>query len=144
MDARQAAYDNSVAALRRINPKAVPIAKADEPFAIARVSEQVRQTVAPAERAPSPEVMLYSRVNNMQGACAKLVAEAKRKGIPAELPPTDESDQGARLQMLNAFHDRLEKKIDYYNRTTQEQRAIDQLGIEFETSGSALMQRQRR
>jgi hypothetical protein len=63
----------------------------------------------------------------MQDAVATLVAKAKRKGIPAELP-SDKGDLGARLQMLNALFDSLEKKIAYHEGTTQEQQAIDELG----------------
>ena len=126
---RQDAYDRTVAALRAVNPKIAPIAKLGEPYAIERVSQQVRDTSPPAPAAQSPERMLISRVSAMQNSCASLVADAKRKGIPVEWPPTKEGDDlGYRLQTLNAFHDQLESKIAYYNRTTQEQRAIDVLG----------------
>jgi hypothetical protein len=88
--------------------------------------------VTPPESAPSPERMLHSRVNNMANAVAHLGAKAKSKGIPAELPPAnDDGDLGARLQMLNAAHDRLEKKIQYFDSTTKEQRAIDAMGMQF-------------
>jgi hypothetical protein len=127
-EARQAAYDRAVEALHRVNSKAVPVAAFDEVCAIPRVVEQVRRTVAPAEAAPSPERMLYSRVNNMANAVAALVAKARSKGIRAELPPNGEGDDlGARLQMLIALHESLEKKISYFDSTTKEQRAIDKI-----------------
>lgn len=123
---RQEAYDRCVRALGLINPNAVPVAGLGEVCAIPLVAEQARQAVAPV-RAGSPEHMLHSRVSNMQGAVATLVAEAKRKGIPAELPPSTEGDLGARLQMLVSMHEALESKIAYFNTTTKEQRAIDAL-----------------
>jgi hypothetical protein len=129
--ARRAAYQSAVDALHRVNPKAVPVAALDEVCSIPRVVEQARQAVAPPESAPSPEAMLHGRCNNMQNAVAHLVAKAKAKGIPAELPPADDDgDRGARLQMLNAMHDRLEKKIQYFDSTTKEQRAIDAMGMQ--------------
>ena len=128
--ARSAAYENAVAALRKINPKAVPVAKIEDAFSIPRVAEQARQAVAPPSRAASPEAMLHSRISNMENAVSVLVAEAKRKGIKAQLPPANgDGDLGARLQMLNAMHDKLEKDINYFNNTTREQRAIDSLGF---------------
>jgi hypothetical protein len=126
-DRRLAAYDGCISALHRLDPKAVPVARPDEAFAIPRVAEQARQATNPAPPAPSPERMLHSRVSAMQDAVATLVAKAKRKGIPAELP-SDKGDLGARLQMLNALFDSLEKKIAYHEGTTQEQQAIDELG----------------
>jgi hypothetical protein len=125
---RRDAYDRSLAAIHLINPNAVPIAAPHEPYAIERLADQARHTVAPPGRKPSPEGMLHSRVSNMQNAVANLVAEARGKGIAAELPPNDlGGDLGARLQELNALHDKLEKQIAYFNGTTQEQRAIDDL-----------------
>ena len=125
-DRRQAAYDNCVATLHRLDPKAVPVARPDEAFAIPRVAEQARQATNPAPPAPSPERMLIGRVSAMQDAVANLVAKAKRMGIPAELP-SDKGDLGERLQILVALFDSLEKKIAYHDGTTKEQRAIDTL-----------------
>lgn len=126
---RQTAYDRTVAALRAVNPEAVPIAKLVEPFAIERVAQQVRDTEPPKLPPLSPEHMLVGRVSAMQNSCASLVADAKRKHIPVEWPAIKEGDDlGLRLQTLNEFHDKLESKIAYYNSTTQEQRAIDVLG----------------
>lgn len=127
--ARQTAYDRTVAALRAVNPEAVPIAKLVEPFAIERVAQQVRDTEPPKLPPLSPEHMLVGRVSAMQNSCASLVADAKRKHIPVEWPAIKEGDDlGLRLQTLNAFHDQLESKIAYYNNTSPERRAIDNLG----------------
>jgi hypothetical protein len=127
---RQDAYDNAVAALHRVNPNAVPIAKLTDVSPIARVSQQVRDTSPPAATAASPEAMLSGRVSNMQNACATLVAEAKRKGIAIDWPAATKEgvELGTRLQALNAFHDAVERRITYFKTTTQEQRAIDNLG----------------
>jgi hypothetical protein len=135
-EVRQRVYDQAVEALHRVNPKAVPVASPDDPCAIPRVVEQARRTAPPQDAAPSPECMLHSRVRNMQGAVAELVAKAKRKGIAAELPAADEGgDLGARLQMFNAAHDKLERQIAYFDTTTKEQRAIDGLCIRIERLG---------
>jgi outer membrane murein-binding lipoprotein Lpp len=123
---RQDAYDNAVAALHRVNPKAVPVARPSDAFAIPLVAQQARDASPPALPAPSPEHMLIGRVNAMQNACASLFADAKRKGIRVEWPAIKD-DLGLRLQTLNAFHDQLEKKIEYHNNTTPERRAIDTL-----------------
>jgi hypothetical protein len=117
-----------VAALHRVNSKAVPVAQPGDVGAIARVSQQVRETEPPKEAPPSPERMLHSRASNMQGAVAELVAKAKRKGINTELPVIAETDLGARLQKLNAFHDQLERTVAYFDSTSKEQRAIDSIG----------------
>jgi hypothetical protein len=124
---RRDVYDQVVEDLHRIDPNAVPVAKLSDPYAIPRVSNQVRNTSPPADRTPSPEHMLVSRVSNMQEAVSKLVAEAKRKGISVGLPTDETGDLGARLQMLNNFHFNLERKLEYFERTTPEQRAIDEL-----------------
>jgi hypothetical protein len=125
---RQDAYDSVVAALHRVNPKAVPIARPGDVFAIPLVAQQVRETAPPAEPKPSPERMLHSRVSNMEGAVSELVARAKRKGIQTEVPVIKETDLGARLQKFIAFHDDLERTVAYFDATTKEQRAIDSLG----------------
>jgi hypothetical protein len=125
--ARQDAYDQAVEALHRVDPNAVPVAKPGDVYAIARVSDQVRNTTPPADREPTPEHMLITRAINMQGAVAKLIAEAKRNGVPVSTPPDTSGDPGGRLQALNDYHYQLEKKVTYYSQTTPEQRAIDEL-----------------
>jgi hypothetical protein len=125
---RQKAYDDAVAALHRVAPKIAPVAKPDEAFAIPRVAQQAREAVAPPPPPASPERMLHGRVSNMWNAVAELVAQAKRKGIEVEFPTIKQSDDlGYQLQVLNEAHDRLEKQIEYFDSTTKEQRAIDQL-----------------
>jgi hypothetical protein len=126
--ARQLAYDRVVGELQKIDPKAIPIAKPDEAFAIGRVAQQAREAVPPAEPKASPERMLSSRVNNMWNAVAELVAKAKRTGIKVEFPPIKQSDDlGYQLQVLNEAHNRIEKSIEYFANTTPEQRMIETL-----------------
>jgi hypothetical protein len=124
---RQAAYDKALKKLHDVIPGAVPVARLDEAFAIPRVAEQARQAVPPEPLPPSSEVRLLSRVSAMQGSVSELVARAKRLGIKCELPKLKDPDPLAQLQALNDFHDKLERKIEYFNSTTKEQRAIDEL-----------------
>jgi hypothetical protein len=125
---RRDVYDQAVAALHRADPNAVPVAQFGDPYAIPMVSNQARNTAAPADPASSPEGMLFERVHNMQGAISKLVAEAKRNAVPVSTPPKISGDDlRGTLRALNDYHDRLEKKVTYYSQTTREQRAIDQL-----------------
>lgn len=124
---RRDAYDHAVAALHRADPNAVPVVDFSEAFAISRVNNQARNTAAPDDRKPSPEHMLISRTSNMQQAVAELIAEAKRKGVPVSAPPDTTGDVGARLQALNDYHYLLEKKISYFDQTSVEQRAIDEI-----------------
>jgi hypothetical protein len=129
---RRDCYNQVVADLHRADPNAVPVAKFGEPYAIPRVSNQARHTAAPPDPMSSPENMLFERISNMQGAISKLVDEAKRNHVP--VIPFDQTwtgdDARGRLQALNAYHDRLEKRLAYYSQTTREQRAIDQLMLE--------------
>jgi hypothetical protein len=127
---RRDCYNEAVAALHRADPNAVPVAKLDDPYAIPLVSNQVRNTPAPADPASSPEHMLMTRCINMQDACSKLAAEARRNGVPVSPAPDMPADLGRRLQMLNDYHFQLEKKVTYYAQTTREQRAIDRLMLE--------------
>lgn len=127
---RRDAYDRAVEALLLVNPKAVPIAKLEDACSIARVSNQVRETAPPKPADPHPEAMLISRVSNMANACSQLVARAKRLGIAVELRIADRNeDPGKQLQTLISFHDQLEKQVAYWQATTKEQRAIDDLQV---------------
>lgn len=125
--ARRLAYDRVVGELQKIDPKAIPITKPTDVYAIERVAEQARQAVPPEPLPESSEVRLLSRCSAMQGSCAELVGAARRLGIKVELPKISDTDPFAQLQALNEFHDLLEKQITYVNETTKEQRAIDQL-----------------
>lgn len=128
-EARRVAYDRAVKAIRRVDPKAAPVAGIADVCGIPRVVEQARRTVAPPDLAPSSEQTLRARVSRMQNDVAHLVAKARRAGVPAELPVfgEGEDDPLQQLQKLNGLHDALEKRIRYFDTTTQEQRAIDDL-----------------
>jgi hypothetical protein len=125
--ARQLAYDRAVAELHKIDPKAIPIAKPNEVYAIARVAQQVRDTASPEPLAPSSEARLLSRANAMQGSCAALANTARGLGIKVSLPKIETTDPLAALQTLNAFYDWLEKRVEYYRSTTPQDRKIDEL-----------------
>jgi hypothetical protein len=124
---RQAAYDAAVKKLHDINPKLAPVAKIEDAFSIPRVAQQAREAVAPEPLPPSSEIRLLSRASAMQNSCADLVGRAKRLGIKTELPKVSDADPLATLQLLNKFHDDLEKQIEYFQTYSQEQRAIDTL-----------------
>jgi hypothetical protein len=125
--ARQLAYDRVVAELQKIDPKAIPVAKPDEAFAIGRVAQQARDAVEPAPLSPSSEVRLLSRVNAMQQGVSQLVNTARGLGIKVGLPKLEGADPLAHLQFLNEFHDKLERTVEYYRSTSKEQRRIDEL-----------------
>jgi hypothetical protein len=112
---RRDVYDQTVAALHRINPHAVPVAAFGEPYAIPRVSNQVRNASPPGPREPSPEGMMITRVSNMQQAVSKLVDEARRDHVPIPAAPEMVDDLGRRLQMLNDYHFQIERKLTYYS-----------------------------
>jgi hypothetical protein len=126
--ARQLAYDRVKAELQKIDPKAIPVAKPTDAFAIGRVAQQVRDTVEPAPLPPSSEVRLLSRVSAMQGSCAELVNTARGLGIKVGLPNVvSGTDPLTALQQLNKFHQDLERTVEYHRSTTKEQRRIDDL-----------------
>lgn len=125
---RRDCYNEAVAALHRADPNAVPVAKFGDPCAIPMVSNQARNTEAPADPASSPEGMLFERISNMQQAISQLVVKAKRNAVPLSTPPkVSGGDLRGTLRALNDYHDRLEKKVTYYSQSTREQRAIDDL-----------------
>jgi hypothetical protein len=127
---RREAYDRCLADLKKIDPGAKPIASYGEVFAAERVSAQARDTVAPEPLPPSSEHRLVARISAMQGSCAELVSTLTKLGAPTPAWPEVDADPLERLQSLNAFFDRLERKVAYWRSTSKEQRAIDTLRMQ--------------